>query len=69
MFAGLGITSKQAPLTDEEEEILDEFFVFLHMAPSEYYALPKSKQKPLAALFQSYTLSNSMLTRTATKKQ
>lgn len=69
MFAGLGMNTSQAPLNDEEEESLDEFFVFLSMPPSEYYALPKDKQRHMAALMQSWHLSKLMLTRTATKKQ
>lgn len=69
MFAGLGMPSNQAPLTEDEEESLDEFFVFLSIAPSEYYALDKTKRERMAALMQSWHLSNLMLTRTATKKQ
>ncbi len=59
----------QAPLSDEEEESLDEFFVFLSMAPSEYYALPKAKQEHIASLMQTWHLSHLILTRTAVKKQ
>lgn len=69
MFVGLGIATSAAPLNDEEEESLDEFFAFLTMPPSEYYALPREKREQIAALSQSWHLGRLMLTRTATKKQ
>lgn len=69
MFAGLGLPANRAPLSDDEEDTLDEFFAFLTVAPSEYYALSKTKRERIAALSQTWHLARLMLTRTATKKQ
>ncbi len=69
MFAGLGVATNRAPLDDNEEERLEEHFVFLSMAPSEYNALPKEQRMAVAALMQSWHLNKLLLTRTATKKQ
>jgi hypothetical protein len=69
MLAGLGIPATPAPLNEDEEETLDEFFVFLSMAPSEYYALPEAKQQHLAVLFQEWHLTHLYHTRMTSAKK
>jgi len=69
MTAGLGLSTSQAPLDDSEEETYGEFFVFLSMAPSEFYALPEPKREQLKGMFESWHLTHLYLTRMATKKQ